>query len=94
MTQANASNGVTGEELTFDAKDPSRLSIRTQRTQLQSTLLRHVAPDVIQLSKRLQRLEEGDVISLFFEDGSNAVADLVIGADGIRSVSVSIERMP
>lgn len=47
---------------------------------------------MIQLSKRLARMvdrgKEG--IELYFEDGSIAIADLVVGADGIRSVRIPL----
>ncbi len=55
---------------------------------LQGALLGRVPPGVIQLGKRLSSLEnlEQGGVRLFFEDGTNATADLVVGADGIRSV--------
>ncbi|KAI1843029.1 hypothetical protein JX266_010718 [Neoarthrinium moseri] len=84
-------NGRSGEELLRREKPlvPSiRAPIRTQRTALQSALLAHVKPGVIQLSKKLtsivDRGEEG--VELNFSDGTNVMADLVVGADGIRSV--------
>lgn len=63
-------------------------TIRTQRTALQAALLEHVPPGTIQLSKRLARLvDRGDHgVELYFKDGTSAQADLVVGADGIRSV--------
>lgn len=93
-------NGRTGEELHKNERPGDqewphgawkiRPTIRTQRTKLQSALLAHVPPGVIQLSKKLQRIvnlgDEGDV-ELTFADGTSARADLVVGADGIRSVS-------
>ncbi|KAF2096288.1 putative 3-hydroxybenzoate 6-hydroxylase [Rhizodiscina lignyota] len=62
-------------------------SVRIQRTKLQSTLLSHVKPGVLQLSKRLERIEDlgQHGVQLFFADGTTDIADLVIGADGIRS---------
>ncbi|KAI0384480.1 FAD/NAD(P)-binding domain-containing protein [Hypomontagnella monticulosa] len=84
-------NGRSGEELDRREKPKDankRPTIRTQRTKLQSALLAHVKPGVMQLSKRLVRMvdkgKEG--IELYFEDGTIAIADLVVGADGIRSV--------
>lgn len=45
-------------------------------------------PGVIHLSKRLIRIiDKGhEGVELHFEDGSVVTADLVVGADGIRSV--------
>lgn len=75
-----------------------RPTIRTQRTALQSALLAHVPPGTIQLSKKLVRMthlagagagSKGAVapaVELTFADGTVTTADLVVGADGIRSV--------
>ncbi|KAK7992325.1 hypothetical protein PG988_001119 [Apiospora saccharicola] len=85
-------NGRSGEELHRRERtpDPSmkRPTIRTQRTALQSALLEHVPPGTIQLSKKLARMvDAGDQgVELHFKDGTPAQADLVVGADGIRSV--------
>lgn len=96
-------NGRSGEELHKNERpgDPEwphgawkiRPTIRTQRTKLQSALLAHVPEGVIRLSKKLEKLtdlgEEGGV-ELTFTDGTSETADLVVGADGIRSVSLMI----
>jgi salicylate hydroxylase len=83
-------NGRTGEELSkMERKQKTRHTpIRTQRTKLQSTLLQHVKPGVIRYGKKLERIEElGETsVGLFFSDGTQDTANLVIGADGIRSV--------
>lgn len=66
----------------------TRPTIRTQRTKLQSALLAHVPPGVIRLSKKLDKItdlgEKG--VELQFADGTSETAELVVGADGIRSV--------
>lgn len=86
-------NGRTGQELHRREKPVSgnRNPIRTQRTKLQSALLAHVPPGIIELNKRLSNIvdkgQEG--VDLAFEDGTEVTADLVVGADGIRSVSCS-----
>lgn len=66
----------------------SRPTIRTQRTKLQSALLAHVPPGVIRLSKKLEKITDlgQNGIELRFADGTSETADLVVGADGIRSV--------
>jgi salicylate hydroxylase len=47
-----------------------------------------VPEGIIQLKKKLVLMEDlgADGVRLTFEDGEVAIADLVIGADGIRSV--------
>ncbi|KAH8677909.1 hypothetical protein BX600DRAFT_493285 [Xylariales sp. PMI_506] len=84
-------NGRSGEELSRRErpKDYSkRPSIRTQRTELQSALLAHIDPDILKLSKKLTSvIDKGsNGVELHFKDGTVATADLVVGADGIRSV--------
>ncbi|KAI9825928.1 MAG: hypothetical protein M1819_000447 [Sarea resinae] len=61
---------------------------RVRRTRLQSALLSKVPRGIIQLNKRLvslENLEQGGV-RLVFQDGTETIVDLVVGADGIRSV--------
>jgi salicylate hydroxylase len=84
-------NGNTGEllgERYQDATTPGPPSQRIERYKLQNALLKEVRPELIQLSKRLARIEESSGgTSLFFQDGTKAgLFDLVIGADGIKSV--------
>jgi 2-polyprenyl-6-methoxyphenol hydroxylase-like FAD-dependent oxidoreductase len=85
-------NGRTGEEVhRFERQgNPLRPTIRTQRTKLQSALLEHVAPGIIQLSKELVKIIDLDNqgVELHFADGTQERADLVVGADGIRSVGL------
>lgn len=85
------SNGRSGEELHRREKPKTknaRAPIRTQRTKLQSALLSRIQPGVIQLSKRLTRIVDNGTsgVELYFRDGTSTTADLVVGADGIRSV--------
>lgn len=84
-------NGRSGEELSRRDKprNPTgRPPVRTQRTALQSALLAHIKPGVIQLSKKLAKIVDKGTegVELSFKDGTVATADLVVGADGIRSV--------
>ena len=84
-------NGLNGELV--KRNNPSSLPIhyqphRVRRTRLQSALKAKVPEGIIRLNKRLSSLEdlEGDGVRLHFEDGTETIADLVIGGDGIRSV--------
>ncbi|KAI0162991.1 putative FAD-binding monooxygenase [Pestalotiopsis sp. NC0098] len=84
-------NGRSGEELSRRDKprNPTgRPPVRTQRTALQSALLAHIKPGVIQLSKKLAKIVDKGTegVELSFKDGTVTTADLVVGADGIRSV--------
>jgi 6-hydroxynicotinate 3-monooxygenase len=56
------------------------------RGDFHALLLEAVAPGTIEFGKRLVDLEQkGAIVKLAFADGSHAEADLVIGADGVRS---------
>ncbi len=56
------------------------------RADLQQMLKKAVGEDAIHLNKRCLRVEEGtEAAVLHFADGDTVEADLVIGADGVRS---------
>ncbi|RFU30121.1 hypothetical protein B7463_g6227, partial [Scytalidium lignicola] len=84
-------NGLKGEVLS--STGPSSLATeyqprRVRRTRLQSALISRVPPGIIRLNKRLVALEDlkQGGVRLTFQDGTESTADLVVGADGIRSV--------
>lgn len=84
-------NGLTGEILKANppsSHPPQYHPQRVRRTRLQSALKEKVPEGIIQLNKRLSTLEnlKDGGVKLAFEDGTEAIADLVIGGDGIRSV--------
>lgn len=57
------------------------------RTDLQAALLDVIGRDTIRLGKQLQHLDDsGEQASLYWADETVDTADLVIGADGIKSV--------
>jgi len=71
---------------------PEDQALRVRRTRLQKCLLDVVPKGIIQLNKRLVSVEDLDDegVRLRFEDGREERVDLVIGADGIRSVCSSV----
>ena len=85
------SNGLDGNLLA--KRGPSSLPVkyqsrRVRRTLLQRSLLNQVPAGIIQLRKELISIENlPGGASLNFSDGTQAFADLVVGGDGIRSVS-------
>lgn len=67
--------------------DPRHHTTRFHRAHLHATLCEHVPRERIHLNKKLARAEaNADEVVLFFEDGSRTKGDVLIGADGIRSV--------
>lgn len=67
---------------------------RVRRTVLQDALKSRMPSGMIRLQKRLIGIvsESRGGVTAVFEDGTSANADLIIGADGIRSVSVTPRR--
>jgi len=94
-------NGVNGDIVKESQQPPSLplkyYSCRVRRTRLQSALKEQVPEGIIQLNKRLASLEDLEYgkARLHFEDGTQSTVDLVVGGDGIRSVSLctSLGRM-
>jgi salicylate hydroxylase/6-hydroxynicotinate 3-monooxygenase len=57
------------------------------RADLHDALASAVPSDVIHLNKKLTGLDQaGGAVTLSFADGSKAVADAVVGADGVHSI--------
>lgn len=81
---------MTGEQVKEQAPSSHPLRYqpqRVRRTRLQSALKAQVPEGIIQLKKRLVSLEDvEDGVKLYFEDGTEHFANLVVGGDGIRSV--------
>lgn len=87
-------NGYNGNILSV-TKHPEhsdadiRGAIRARRTRLQSALLSRVPEGVIQFGKKVSAVEhelQTGGVRLRFQDQTEASADLVVGADGIKSV--------
>lgn len=86
-------NAYTGKVLSITQNPENssahhRGAIRARRTRLQSALLAKVPDGVIQYSKKLVSLEDlpGHGVRLLFQDRTDVVEDIVVGADGIHSV--------
>ncbi|MDN3691087.1 FAD-dependent oxidoreductase [Chryseobacterium tructae] len=61
-------------------------NIAIHRGDLQMILAEEIGFENIELSKRLSKIEQENGYKLTFEDGTITNADVVIGADGIKSV--------
>ncbi|EFX02212.1 FAD-binding monooxygenase [Grosmannia clavigera kw1407] len=66
----------------------NRGAIRARRTRLQSALLSRVPDDVICFNKKVVAIEDVQTggVRLLFQDETEATADIVVGADGIKSI--------
>jgi salicylate hydroxylase len=86
-----ASHWKTNQVVTVDTHvnvpDPRHHTTRFHRGHLHSALLQHVPRESIHLNKKVSgavATDEG--VAIYFEDGTEAHGDLLIGADGIKSV--------
>jgi 6-hydroxynicotinate 3-monooxygenase len=81
--------GETMYEIFFDAASEAKYGgpyINIHRGDLHGVLEKAVAPSTIVFGHRLVGLDEtGDAVLLTFDNGFQVEADIVIGADGIRS---------
>jgi salicylate hydroxylase len=84
-------NEIIGEDFYENVSEPLHYTARFHRGHLQQALLKHIPHDTIHLKKKLvsATVHPRDGVKMQFQDGSTAIADILIGADGIRSVSAS-----
>jgi salicylate hydroxylase len=67
--------------------NPHHHTTRFHRGHLHAALLEHVPRQSIHLSKKLLHADtDGNGVVLHFEDGTTAHGDILIGADGLKSV--------
>ncbi|KAL5315124.1 hypothetical protein ACEPPN_017775 [Leptodophora sp. 'Broadleaf-Isolate-01'] len=85
----------TGDTLSADkyhnVPEKRHQMARMHRASLQKALLKKLPSDVLHLGKRVVDVDVSDErrVIVTFEDSTSVAADLVIGADGIKSVSFS-----
>lgn len=60
-------------------------NVAIHRANLQNILAQEIGPENIQLSKRLSSITKEEQYVLCFEDGTSALSESIIAADGIRS---------
>lgn len=66
---------------------PEAPIVRAERRRLRDWLATNIP---IQWGKRVQRIvDNDDEVSVYFEDGTSAKGDILVGADGIKSVGKS-----
>lgn len=84
-------NEVLGEDYHDNVTEKEHFTARYLRAHLQEALLENVPKERIHLKKRFDRVEAvGEGARVTFQDGSVVTADIVLGADGLRSVSDSL----
>lgn len=79
-------NNISVVDLSAYEKKYSVQNVAIHRGELQKILVNEVGYNNINLSKRLLKIEKSELFKLTFEDSSTTESNIVIGADGIKSV--------
>lgn len=79
-------NTISATKLSHFENKYGVCSVAIHRADLHTILADEIGWENIKLSKRLINIEEGNEFKLHFEDGSSINCDVLIGADGIKSV--------
>jgi salicylate hydroxylase len=82
-------NEIIGEDVHENVSQRLHRTARYHRGHLHQALLENVPRDIIHLGKRLvsASADPQNGVTLEFRDGTTAAADILVGADGLRSVS-------
>ncbi|KAL6856382.1 FAD/NAD(P)-binding domain-containing protein [Trichoderma novae-zelandiae] len=79
-------NQVVSVDTFSNVSDRRHQTTRFHRGHIHAALLENVPKDWIHLNKKISRAEANDDgVVLYFEDGTSAHGDILLGADGIRS---------
>jgi salicylate hydroxylase len=80
-------NEIIGTDEHSDVKEWLSQTTRFHRGHLHGKLVEHVPGECIILGKKVVGVEFGEEgVTIKFQDGSRVLADIAIGADGLRSV--------
>lgn len=81
-------NEIIGMDAHENVTEYLHQTARYHRGHLHQALLRNVPADIIHLGKRLTaaRTDPDQGVVLEFEDGTNVITDILLGADGLHSV--------
>jgi salicylate hydroxylase len=80
-------NEIIGTDMHSDVKEWLHQTTRFHRGHLHGKLVEHVPREGIKLGKKVVGVEfEEEGVIIIFKDGSRVLADIVVGADGLRSV--------
>lgn len=79
-------NEVVSDDRFVNVPDHRHQTARFHRGHLHQALLEHVPRENIHLSKDVRHAEaDANGVILYFEDGTSAKGDILVGADGLRS---------
>jgi len=80
-------NEIIGTDEHSDVKEWLHQTTRFHRGHLHGKLVEHVPRESIKLGQKVVGVEfEEEGVTIIFQDGSRVLADIAVGADGLRSV--------
>ena len=87
-------NDILGLDHHKNVNEYLHRTARYYRAHLQEALLEHVPRNIIHLGKKFVAAHiDTDDVALKFQDGTTARADILVGADGLRSVGYIFPRL-
>lgn len=85
LAQGGDGAGNMADEVDEKAQG-KRLTSIVHRVQLLEALLAEIPEERMHASKKLQKIDQGNSVTVHFTDGTTYECDILIGADGIHSI--------
>jgi len=84
-------NELLSQDINHNVHDPRHKFARMHRANLQKALLKKLPVEILHLRKKFAGVVVDEVgVTVTFEDHTSITADVVIGADGIKSVQTCV----
>lgn len=85
LAQGEEGTGSMADEVDEEVQG-KRLTSIVHRIQLLEALLADIPKGRMHASKKLQKIDQGNCVTVYFTDGTTHECDILVGADGIHSI--------